>query len=179
VNTGKIEFINSSNISIYTDIVINSDTVRVFNSHLQSVQFTNENINFLDSLGKYDNLRHIAGIRDIGSRLRQAFVRRSRQVEIIVRHTQESPHPVIVTGDFNDTPVSFTYRRLRSQKLDDAFVRSGTGTGNTYVAMLPLFRIDYILYSRELESFYFDTPRIELSDHYPLKCEFTFKRPLP
>lgn len=176
VGRGKIEFVNSSNISIFTDIAINNDTVRVFNNHLQSVQFTQDNINFLDSLGKYDNRRNIAALKDIGSRLRLAFERRSRQVEIIVGHIQESPYPVIITGDFNDTPVSFTYRRLRRQKLEDAFVGSGNGIGNTYVARLPLFRIDYILHSRELESFYFETPRIEMSDHYPLKCEFSFKK---
>lgn len=176
VNKGEIEFINSSNISIYTDLAINEDTVRVFNSHLQSVQFSSENINFLDNLVKYDNRDNIAGIRDIVSRLKQAFVRRSRQVDIIAGHIQESPYPVIVTGDFNDTPVSYTYRKLRKQKLDDAFVSSGKGIGNTYVAKLPFFRIDFILHSRELESFYFATPRIELSDHYPLRCEFSFKR---
>ncbi len=175
VNEGVIEFVNSSNISIYTDIAINNDTIRVFNNHLQSVQFTQENINFLDSLGKHGNRRNIEGIIDIGSRLRTAFIRRSRQVEIITGHIRESPYPVIVTGDFNDTPVSYTYRVLRKQGLDDAFVRSGSGIGNTYVAKIPLFRIDYILHSRELKSFYFKSPGIELSDHYPLKCEFSFR----
>jgi endonuclease/exonuclease/phosphatase family metal-dependent hydrolase len=176
VNTGSIEFVNSSNISIYTDIVINNDTVRVMNSHLQSVQFTQENINFIDSLGQHKNRRNISGGIDIAFRLKEAFMRRSRQVAIIVSHIQKSPHPVIITGDFNDTPVSYTYRRLRGQGLDDAFVGSGRGIGNTYVARLPLFRIDFILHSKELESFYYDSPRIELSDHYPLKCEFSFKR---
>ena len=176
VNKGKIEFVNSSNISIYSDIVVNNDTVRVFNNHLQSVHFTQDNLNFLDSLGKHDNRRNISGIKDIGSRLKLAFIRRSRQVEIIVRHIQDSPHPVIITGDFNDTPVSYTYRRLRRENLHDAFVLSGSGIGNTYVSNLPFFRIDYILHSKNLESFYFDSPRIELSDHYPLKCEFSFKR---
>lgn len=175
VNKGLIEFINSSNISIYSDILINKDTVRVFNNHLQSIQFTRDNLNFLDSLGKHDNRRNISGIRDIGSRLKLAFIRRSRQADIIVRHIQDSPYPVIITGDFNDTPVSYTYRRLRRQKLHDAFVRSGSGIGNTYVTNLPFFRIDYILHSKKLESFYFNSPRIELSDHYPLKCEFSFK----
>ncbi len=175
VNKGVIEFTNSSNISIYTDIAINNDTIRVFNNHLQSVQFTQDNINFLDSLGKHDRRSNIDGLRDIGSRLKTAFVRRSRQVAIIAGHIEESPHPVIVTGDFNDTPVSYTYRMLHRQGLEDAFVSSGSGTGNTYVAKIPLFRIDYILHSRELASFYFDLPRIELSDHYPLKCEFSFR----
>jgi endonuclease/exonuclease/phosphatase family metal-dependent hydrolase len=175
INTGSIKFINSSNISIYTDIVINSDTVRVFNNHLQSVQFTPENKNFLDSLGRVNSRRSITGGVDVANRLKDAFIRRSRQVEIIVRHIQESPYPVIVTGDFNDTPVSYTYRRLRSQDLDDAFVASGSGTGSTYIARVPFFRIDYILHSPRLQSFYYDSPRIRLSDHYPLKCEFSFR----
>lgn len=175
VNKGKIEFVNSSNISIYSDILVNNDTIRVFNNHLQSVQFTQENLNFLDSLGKHNNRRNISGITDIGARLKLAFMRRSRQVEIIVSHIRDSPYPVIITGDFNDTPVSYTYRRLRRQNLNDAFVRSGSGLGNTYIPGRPFFRIDYILHSKKLESFYFDSPRIELSDHYPLKCEFSFK----
>lgn len=179
INTGDIKFVNSSNISIFSDIVINSDTVRVFNTHLQSVQFTRENINFIDSLGYFNKRRNLEGIRDIGSRLRTAFLRRSRQVEIIVRHIEESPYPVIVTGDFNDTPVSYTYRRLRNEGLDDAFVISGRGTGSSYVSRLPLFRIDYILHSKELESFYFSSPKVVLSDHYPLKCEFSFGREQP
>ncbi len=175
VNKGKISFTNSSNISIYSDIVINTDTVRVFNCHLQSVQFTKDNISFLGNLGRRDS-RQIEGLKDIGSRLGQAFVRRSRQTDIIAGHISESPYPVIVTGDFNDTPVSYTYRQLRNQNLKDAFVRSGSGIGSTYVSKLPLFRIDYILHSTELESFYYKTPKIVMSDHYPLKCEFSFKR---
>jgi endonuclease/exonuclease/phosphatase family metal-dependent hydrolase len=174
VNSGRIEFVNSSNISIYSDVKINNDTVRVLNNHLQSVQFTQENLNFIDSLGLHKNRRNISGGIDVAYRLKEAFIRRSRQVEVIVKHIQQSPHPLIITGDFNDTPVSYTYRRLRQQGLKDAFVESGSGIGNTYVTRLPLFRIDYILHSRQLESFYFDSPRIELSDHYPQKCEFSF-----
>jgi endonuclease/exonuclease/phosphatase family metal-dependent hydrolase len=175
VNSGKIEFVNSSNISIYCDIAINNDTIRVLNNHLQSVQFTQENINFLDSLGLHKNRRNISGGMEIASRLKGAFIRRSRQVDIIAEHISQSPYPIVITGDFNDTPVSYTYRRLRNQNLNDAFVVSGSGTGNTYLGKLPFFRIDYILHSKELESFYFNSPKIDLSDHYPLKCEFSFR----
>lgn len=176
INKGRIDFPNSSNISIYTDIVINTDTIRIFNNHLQSVQFTQDDISFFDNLGRHNRERNITGIKDIVSKLRSAYVMRSDQVEIIVDYIRESPYPVIITGDFNDTPVSYTYRKLRDQGLEDAFVSSGRGIGNTYVAKVPLFRIDYILYSRELKSFYFNSPGIELSDHYPLKCEFSFRR---
>lgn len=176
INKGAIDFINSSNVSIYSDIVINTDTIRVLNNHLQSIQFTQDNINFIDSLGKHDNRKNITGIMDIAGKLKEAFIRRSRQVEIIAGHIDRSPYPVILTGDFNDTPVSYTYRRLTHQNLKDAFVNSGNGIGNTYVAKLPLFRIDYILHSSGLQSFYYDSPKIELSDHYPLKCEFSFRR---
>lgn len=175
VSSGKIEFINSSNISIYCDIAINNDTVRVLNNHLQSIQFTQENINFIDSLGLHRSRRNISGGMEIAGRLKEAFIRRSRQVDIIAEHISQSPYPVIITGDFNDTPVSYTYRRLRNQDLNDAFVVSGSGTGNSYIGKLPFFRIDYVLHSNQLESFYFESPKIELSDHYPLKCEFSFR----
>jgi hypothetical protein len=65
--SGKIEFVNSSNISIYCDIAINNDTVRVLNNHLQSIQFTQENINFIDSLGLHKNRRNISGGMEIAS----------------------------------------------------------------------------------------------------------------
>jgi len=175
VNSGNIEFVNSSNISIYSDIMINGDTVRVINNHLQSVQFSRENINFIDSLGMHKNRRNISGGLDVAFKLKEAFIRRSRQVDIIADHIQKSPHPVIITGDFNDTPVSYTYRKLRKQDLNDAFVESGTGTGNSYVSRLPVFRIDYILHSKQLQSFYFNSHKeVVLSDHYPQQCEFSF-----
>ena len=58
----------------------------------------------------------------------------------------ECRYPKIVVGDFNDVPVSYTYREI-SSGLNDAFVESGSGLETTYKGPFPSFRIDYILFS--------------------------------
>ena len=50
---------------------------------------------------------------------------------------------MILCGDFNDTPLSYTYRQL-SRKLTDSFIEKGRGIGNTYIGEFPSFRICYI-----------------------------------
>ncbi len=177
VNKGEIRYRNTSNITIYTDIKINSDTIRVYNNHLQSFNFSKEDLDFIDNLAAGKTGRDISGFRSIAARMKQAYEMRSRQVDTLTESISDSPYPVIISGDFNETPVSHTYRRLRRLGLDDAFVESGgNGLGRTYISSIPLFRIDYILHSKDLQSYYFRSPQIELSDHYPLYSNFTFIR---
>ncbi len=176
LNRGEIRYKNTSNITIYSDIKINNDTVRVYNNHLQSFNFSREDLDFIDKLAAGKTGRDISGFRNLARRMNQAYKMRSRQVDTLVKNISESPYPVIITGDFNETPVSHTYRRLRRLGLNDAFSQSGSGLGTTYISAIPLFRIDYILHSRILQSYYFSSPSIELSDHYPLQTNFTFNR---
>lgn len=103
------------------------------------------------------------------SRLNNAYIKRSKQVEIILSKIEQSPYPVLVCGDFNDTPVSYTYRKM-TKELWDAFVESGNGTGSTYIGMFPFLRIDYILHSKELNAYQFETHSEELSDHHAISC---------
>ncbi|MGC9352266.1 MAG: endonuclease/exonuclease/phosphatase family protein, partial [Mariniphaga sp.] len=77
---------------------------------------------------------------------------------------------VIVCGDLNDTPASFSYQQLRNG-LKDAFVGSGKGMGRTYVHKLPALRIDYIFHSPVFESYNFKTHEFRHSDHLPVSTE--------
>jgi endonuclease/exonuclease/phosphatase family metal-dependent hydrolase len=170
INMGNIVFGNSANISIFTDIVLFNDTIRVYNVHLQSIKLNAKNYTLLDSLKQLNySEKHVSEIKDISYRLHEAFIRRAKQVDVISEHVKSSPHPVIVCGDFNDTPVSYAYRQM-SKGLKDAFVESGTGFGNTYSGNFPSFRIDYILHGPELSSIAFEREKIRLSDHYPIYC---------
>lgn len=176
LNRGEIRYRNTSNITIYSDIKINNDTIRVYNNHLQSFNFSREDLDFIDKLAAGKTGRDISGFSSIARQMKQAYEMRSRQVDTLVKSISESPYPVIITGDFNETPVSHTYRRLKRVGLNDAFSQSGSGLGSTYISAIPLFRIDYILQSRVLQPYYFSSPSIELSDHYPLQTNFTFNR---
>ncbi len=174
IKTSRIPFDNTVNQAVYTDIEVGSDTIRLFNIHLQSISFGQNNYAFIDSLSlKYSN-KQIKEVKDIGSRLREAFVLRAEQSKIIHHYIEESEYPVIVAGDFNDTPVSYAYHNIR-KGLTDAFRATGKGFGNTYAGDLPSFRIDYIFYSDELESVNFERIKSKFSDHFPITSTLQYK----
>jgi len=171
INKGVISFPNTSNEAIYTDILYLKDTIRVYNNHLQSVQLQRRNYNFLDTIRlRYDD-DQIREVKDISKRLKKAYIKRSTQVDSISKHIRFSKYPVIVCGDFNDTPVSYSYRKM-GKGLKDAFLSSGQGTGSTYSGIFPYFRIDYIFHDKEFAPLLFEKVETQLSDHYPILCIF-------
>lgn len=171
LNKGKIQFNNSSNSSIYTDILVNKDTIRVFNNHLQSIRFNKDNYSFISNSKSLNEDERMKEIKDISFRLRDAFIKRAGQSKIVSKHVKNSPFPVFICGDFNDVPVSYTYHVI-SKNLNDSFKEAGKGIGNTYLGKFPSFRIDYILYSNRIECLDFDIQKVKLSDHYPVIGEF-------
>jgi len=170
VNMGEIRFKNSGNMIIFTDILINSDTVRVYNCHLQSYRLRPTEINSIDSmsLGYHQKIKE--RLSELSTKFKSALIKRAEQAAALREHLNQCRYPVIVCGDFNDTPVSFTYRTVRGD-LEDSFTQSGKGTANTYNGKLPSFRIDYILYSPKFTSFNFEVSSLNHSDHYPISCD--------
>lgn len=175
INRGVIQFSNSPNSSIYTDIVIDKDTVRIFNCHLQSIRFNSNNYSFISNSKEFNEEERMKEIKDISSRLRDAFVKRAGQARILSQHISNSPYSVIVCGDFNDVPVSYTYNIIKND-LKDSFTESGSGIGNTYLGKFPSFRIDYILHSPTIECVDYEISTVNLSDHYPVKGEFYVRK---
>ncbi len=169
VYLGEIRFESSGNMIIYSDINVDGDTIRVYNCHLQSYRFTPNDINSIDSLSFENSDKNIEGIKVVSYKLKQAFIKRSEQADKLNEHINKSPYPVIVCGDFNDTPVSYTYQTVRGN-LNDAFVESGSGIGNTYIGKLPSFRIDYIFFSDHFKGYNFKVDEVDFSDHYPVSC---------
>ena len=111
-------------------------------------------------------------VKELSSSLRNGFLRRSAQADIVKEAVNNSPYPVIVLGDFNDTPISYTYHKLR-KGLNDSFVESGYGAGFTYKGVYPTNRIDFILFSDKLDCKYFEVLKVKYSDHYPVFSNFT------
>lgn len=165
VNHGVI-FKNGGNQSIYTDILFDNDTVRVINCHLQSLNLKLRNYKFLDSLKiRYDE-QQIREFQDLSMRIKTAFIKRAKQAKSISEAIERSPHPVVLCGDFNDTPVSYAYHKIKGSMLD-AWEVAGKGLGNTYQGILS-FRIDYILYQPYFTATEFERVKTQLSDHYPI-----------
>jgi endonuclease/exonuclease/phosphatase family metal-dependent hydrolase len=161
---------NPANFCIYSDIVINEDTVRLFNVHLESIQLSKEDYLYVTELPKTTDTQEIfsENSKKILRKFKRAYIKRAPQARKVADLISKSPHPVILCGDLNDTPSSYTYHQL-SQNLSDAFKESGKGVGMTYAGSLPSFRIDYILHDNSFESFDYETIKANLSDHFPIK----------
>jgi len=174
IRAGEIKFDNDPNNNcIYTDLVIETDTVRVFNAHLGSIRLQSDDYEFFgDNDGPNGYTDQEAGQR-ILKRLKDAFEKRAIQAELVAAEIDRSPYPVIFCGDLNDTPVSYCYRQF-SSLLYDAFVGSGNGIGQTYIGKVPSNRIDYIFHDENFESANFTTHQVELSDHKPISTEIGF-----
>jgi len=174
VGRGEINHPGSSSLSIYTDIVIKKDTFRIFNNHLQSFRLRNIEKSFLEEMTTPDQKETLDEIKSLSVSLKKGFIRRAKQAQTVKEKVNSSPYPVIVAGDFNDTPVSYSYRRIR-KGLNDSFVSSGYGAGFTYKGNYPPNRIDYILFDNSLDCRVFNIIRVRYSDHYPIAAYFIKK----
>ena len=159
--------------AIFADISLKGQLFRVYNLHLESNRFVGKNYKFIKKDDYQGNEEDLNEIKDISSRLGQAFARRAEQALQIKEHVKQSPNPTLVCGDFNDTPNSYTYHQL-SKGMKDAFVQQGKGISTTYSGDFPSFRIDYLLYSDDISCTQYERIRKRYSDHYPICGSFVF-----
>ena len=174
IRKGEIIHTGSSSLSIYTDVLIQKDTFRIFNNYLQSFMLKRMERSFLEEMYSSDDKETMEEVRSLSMSLKKGFVKRAQQAQLVKNYINRSPYPVIVAGDFNDTPVSYTYGKIR-KGLNDSFVNSGYGAGFTYKGNYPPNRIDYILYDNNLISNYFEIIKVRYSDHYPIVAYFRKK----
>jgi endonuclease/exonuclease/phosphatase family metal-dependent hydrolase len=174
VGKGEIIHPGSSSLSIYTDVLIKKDTFRIYNNHLQSFRLRRMERSFIEELTASDDKETMNEVKSLSVSLKKGFVKRAFQAQVVKDNINGSPFPVIVLGDFNDTPVSYSYRKIR-KGLNDSFLNSGYGAGFTYIGNYPRNRIDYILYDDALINSYFEIIKVKYSDHYPIIAYFRKK----
>lgn len=153
---GKINFEHSSNLALWTDIKLDSATVRLYNCHFESYNIS------IPGLIKKD-----VDVEKTEQKMRRSITERPKQVSAVLKDVESAPVNSLVLGDFNDIPLSYTYfRLLRGRK--DSFVKAGRGFGSTYSILWPMLRIDYILYPSELKAVSYEVEKVKYSDHYPV-----------
>jgi len=170
INPQEIVFKSSFNSALKLDLSIEGDTVRLINCHLESNGLTMHERKSLTN--DATNKRVLFGTL---KKMRRTSIIRAKQADEIAKMVAESPYPVIVCGDFNDTAYSYTYKTI-SQNLNDAFIGSGIGTGFTFFDHFFRFRIDYILTSNRFATKNFKVEKADCSDHRPISCEIIFKQ---
>lgn len=176
VSQGEVSFDEvekTFNYCIYVDVVAKKDTVRIYNVHLQSIHFQKDDyalFNEDNSQAANDNSQAVKLV----NKVLDAYPVRAEQARKLTEHMKSSPFPIIVCGDFNDAPMSYTYNQFH-RFLDDAFLNTSFGIGRTYAGKVPAGRIDYIFHDQSMGSSNFVIQKEKLSDHYAISCSI-FKK---
>jgi endonuclease/exonuclease/phosphatase family metal-dependent hydrolase len=160
----------SNNQILYVDIVIGRNKVRVFNVHLQSMSINDDELADSPSQNRFKQNLLKAMLR-----YKQGAIRRSKQVDRLIREINSSPYPVMVCGDFNEPPLGYAYKQV-SNLLLNSHEEAGQGIGATHNGRIPFLRIDNIFYQEGIDIHSFDVlNNKKLSDHYPLLGYYSFK----
>lgn len=156
IHTGDFNFKDSGNNALYADVVKGKDTLRLYNLHLQSFGIIPE-VKFLQEMDK----------ERLARRVSTNFKKQETQIRQVLEHKSKCEYPVILCGDFNNTPFSYTYRKLK-ENMQDSFRERGNGLGTTFWFDFFPLRIDYIFTSPDFDVLTFDTEKETFSDHHAI-----------
>jgi endonuclease/exonuclease/phosphatase family metal-dependent hydrolase len=162
-------FKTTDNYCIFADIVKGTDTIRFYDIHLQSIKLQQEDYELFGEKNKQAGSKK-STVRLLIDKLRIAYPARAEQAERVVEHMKTSPYPVVICGDFNDTPISYVYNQFNTD-LVDSYRETTTGIGVTYVGRVPAGRIDYIFHSGDLGAYDFGIQSVPFSDHRAVHCK--------
>ena len=164
INSGSIEFHDTSNNAIYADVVKGIDTIRIYNVHLQSLGIDPT----VEKLANEDS-------QNLFKRVSSTFKMQQFQTELFLMHKKQCPYKMIICGDFNNTAYSYVYKEIKGN-LKDAFKEAGNGFGRTFDFKFFPVRIDFVLVDDAFKVNSFKTFDEKLSDHYPIMAKVKLKK---
>lgn len=158
IDKGEINLPNSNNNVIFADVLIQSDTLRVYSIHLQSVSISP------DIHEKLDEEKS----KRIFKRIASAFKEQQMQSELIQSHMKDATHRKVICGDMNNSAFSYVYSNIKGD-LKDAFIEAGSGFGKSYDFPYYPMRIDYVFVDPSILVKSFKTySDFRNSDHFPI-----------
>lgn len=177
INAKLISFKGTANCAMLADIDVSGQIVRVINVHFQttSINQSGSEISKVKNLGleNPDGKRALDMLTD---RMLMNAYQRSLQVDMVKKQIQNRGDKLIlVCGDFNDVPSSYTYHSIKAG-LEDGFRSCGKGYASTFSPMYHLLRIDYILHDKAFKGIRYYSPKANWSDHNPVIIELAFDK---
>ena len=163
-NRGVIKFDGGTNLAIFSDYEHAGKVFRVYNCHFESYNISFSGIARAMMSSEKDLFA------ETGIKMRRSISRRPKQVDQVFNDIESCPVESFICGDFNDNPMSYTYCRMMRDR-QDTFVEAGDGFGATYSRLWPMLRIDYVLCPKSCTVVTHETPKVKLSDHYPVITE--------
>lgn len=169
VNHRYAQFADSWNAYLWTDLAIGDDTVRIISVHLQTTGIAALRASYRKDHDREAPVEKLLGEVERNSRIR------ARQVHELEQLIDSARGPLILAGDFNDTPSSYTYRRI-ARRLRDGFRAAGHGYGSTFRHLGGVLRIDYLFSNDSLRCVGYRTLPDAVSDHRAVIADFRFVR---
>ncbi|MEC3907000.1 endonuclease/exonuclease/phosphatase family protein [Tamlana sp. 2201CG12-4] len=164
VNSGSIEFPDTSNNAIFADVVKEGDTIRVYNIHLESMRIDAK----VETLKKEDSER-------LFNRISNTFKMQQLQADLFLKHKNTCNHKMVICGDFNNTAFSYVYRKIKGD-LNDTFKKAGNGFGRSYNFKFFPVRIDFILSDEAFAVNGFKSYNEQYSDHFPVMATLSLDK---
>lgn len=169
----RLDIKSRTNGAAHFVVNIGGQETHIINVHLESFRLRSaQGKEYMELVAKGDAI----GLKDaLNTQLTPIFKIHNRQANAIYKYLRDiKSDRVIVCGDFNDTPISYTHRKI-GEDLQDAFIESGNGLGYSFISRTFLVRIDHIMVGQAFEPYYTKVDAgVRGSDHYPI---YTYLRP--
>ncbi len=170
-----VSYFNNEMISKFADIkkvkINKEDSFYLVNCHFNSFGISSEEIEYINDTKNIVKDKEIYG-KSLITKLTSGFRLRTKSTQQLIGKLPDDDLPLVICGDFNDTPLSYTYNQMLNAGLKDAFITASRGIGKTYCGPLPLLRIDYFWYNDYIDVVGYDRIKHTTSDHYPLLLSF-------
>ncbi len=149
---------------------MDGDTIVVVNSHFCSNAISDSDKTiFKEVVKEPGRVETKSNIHYLVRKVDEAGIYRAQQVDNLMKYLKLLKlYPIVLCGDFNDSPISYVHSQLTSV-LNDSYTRGGNGPGISYHEAGMFFRIDHILCSSHwsvLKSKVYSNAKS--SDHYPI-----------
>ncbi|MDR0262004.1 MAG: endonuclease/exonuclease/phosphatase family protein [Sphingobacterium sp.] len=161
-----VSFVERPNCAIFADLSYKKRKVRIGNCHLQTTNWNQVKGDLIPAENK--------GVNWLGSLrvISENFRLRGGQADYLRGLIDNSPFPILMCGDFNNSPNSYSYHKMKGN-LKDAFCQAGNGYGYSYTNLMKLFRIDFVFFSEaNLRAIKYRTGNVNFSDHLPVLVDF-------
>lgn len=156
------------------------DTLRVVNCHLESMKLLPEDRTMWSKMmhDPDDNSMNEEQSKRLYNKITSSGVARAEQAELVGDYVFRHRHlPLLVCGDFNDSPISYTHYRI-GRDLTDAYRATANGIGRTFNRDAIYVRIDHMFCSDHWRPFACRIDnKVKISDHYPMTCYFKRMNP--
>ena len=147
------------------------------NVHLPSYRLDDNEQKILSSIrspqGVEESIRNFKN--GIYAKLTRSFPIRSEVTRNLLWNLAQYHGPVIVVGDFNDVPASWTYRLFLKDGFKDAYTATNFFSTDTFYNNMLFFHIDQVMYRGMVKPLSVDRIDVRSSDHYGLKAVFEFE----